>query len=162
MKRLCIDLDTLPEEGKEFVGELDNEIFGIDGSELRSDGPLCYDIRVQRFENELFVQGKISALFLFRCVRCLDMFPKTISIDDFSASIEIDNQSVIDLSDSMREEIVLDFPAYPRCEESDAEKPCNVSTDDFGVDKQGQTGVNSPAPNGNGSVWDALNALGEQ
>ena len=162
MKRLCIDLDTLPEEGKEFAGELDGDIFGIDGDELSSAGPLSYEVHVQRFEGELFIQGKISALFLFRCVRCLDRSPLTMALDDFSASVEIENQSVIDVSEAMREELVLDFPAYPKCADSDTEKPCHVNTDDFGVDKEGQTGVNSPAPNGNSSVWDALNAFGDK
>lgn len=89
------------------------EIFGIDDEEVTSIGPLAFDLQVQRFENELFVRGNISAPFKFRCVRCLGYFDYVVEVSDFAASFEIDAQSVVDVSDSMREEIVLDFPAYP-------------------------------------------------
>lgn len=69
MKRLLVELENLPEAGKKYSGELDSEIFGIDDEEVTSIGPLAFDLQVQRFENELFVRGKISAPFKFRCVQ---------------------------------------------------------------------------------------------
>ena len=69
---------------------------------------------------------------------------------------------VVDVSDAMREEIVLDFPAYPKCADGGMENDCMAKTPYFGVDKQGQTGVNSPAPIENSGVWDALDELGDQ
>ena len=148
MKRLLVELENLPEAGKKYSGELDSEIFGIDDEEVTSIGPLAFDLQVQRFENELFVRGNISAPFKFRCVRCLGYF-------------EIDAQSVVDVSDSMREEIVLDFPAYPKCADGGMENDCMAKTPYFGVDKEGGTGVNSSAPSKNSGVWDALNELGD-
>lgn len=61
MKRLLVELENLPEAGKKYSGELDSEIFGIDDEEVTSIGPLAFDLHVQRFENELFVRGNISA-----------------------------------------------------------------------------------------------------
>ena len=83
-------------------------------------------------------------------------------LEDFASSFEIDNQTVVDVSDAMREEIVLDFPAYPKCADGGMENDCMAKTPYFGVDKQGQTGVNSPAPIENSGVWDALDELGDQ
>ncbi len=162
MKRLRIDLETLPEEGKVFSGELDGEIFGIDDDEVHSIGNLNFNLTARRFEGELFLQGKISAPFEFRCVRCLEYFPMTLSLNDFATSIEIDNQNIVDISDALREEIILEFPAYPHCEDSDTSKACVMKNEHFGVDKQGETGVNTSAPNGERGVWDALDALGDQ
>ena len=144
MKRLLVELENLPEAGKKYSGELDSEIFGIDDEEVTSIGPLAFDLHVQRFENELFVRGNISAPFKFRCVRCLGYF-------DY----------VVDVSDSLREEIVLDFPAYPKCADGGMENDCMAKTPYFGVDKEGGTGVNSSAPIRNSGVWDALNELGD-
>lgn len=161
MNKLLVELEHLPEAGKQFSGELDSEIFGIDDDEVSSIGPLAFDLHVQRFENELFVQGKISAPFKFRCVRCLGYFDYVVEVNDFSTSFEIDGQIVIDVSDALREEIVLDFPAYPKCSDGGMENDCMAKTPDFGVDKQGQTGVNSSAPMENSGVWDALDQLGD-
>ena len=66
-----------------------------------------------------------------------------------------------DVSDSLREEIVLDFPAYPKCADGGMENDCMAKTPYFGVDKEGGTGVNSSAPIRNSGVWDALNELGD-
>ena len=115
MKRLLVELENLPEAGKKYRGELDSEIFGIDDEEVTSIGPLAFDLHVQRFENELFVRGNISAPFKFRCVRCLGYFDYVVEVCDFATSFQIDSQNVVDVSDSLREEIVLDFPAYPKC-----------------------------------------------
>ena len=161
MKRLLVELENFPEAGKKYSGELDSEIFGIDDEEVTSIGPLAFDLQVQRFENELFVRGNISAPFKFRCVRCLGYFDYVVEVSDFAASFEIDAQSVVDVSDSMREEIVLDFPAYPKCADGGMENDCMAKTPYFGVDKEGGTGVNSSAPSKNSGVWDALNELGD-
>lgn len=159
MDNLRIELDHLPESGKQFCGELDGAVFGIDNEDIRSAGPLSYDLHVQQFEGELFLQGRLWALFEFRCVRCLDMFAKTVVVDGFSASIEIDGQSVVDITETLREEVVLAFPAYPNCSDSDEPKECNLQSDHFRVDKEGQSGVNTSAPSGDSGVWDALDSL---
>lgn len=146
---------------EKYSGELDSEIFGIDDEEVTSIGPLAFDLHVQRFENELFVRGNISAPFKFRCVRCLGYFDYVVEVCDFAASFQIDSQNVVDVSDSLREEIVLDFPAYPKCADGGMENDCMAKTPYFGVDKEGGTGVNSSAPIRNSGVWDALNELGD-
>lgn len=159
MKSLRIELDHLPEEGKQYSGELDPAVFGIDGADIKAVGPLLYDLHAQRFEGELFLKGRLSALVEFNCVRCLDPFQSTVAVDDFSASVEIGTQSSIDVTDLLREEIVLEFPAYPNCDDSDEEKACNFQTEHFRVDKEGQSGVNTSAPSGDSGVWDALDSL---
>ena len=160
MKRLIIDLESLPEEGKNFSGKIDRDLFGIDCDEAKVVDDLHYDLHAQRFGNELFLQGKISAAFEFCCVRCLNRFVQTLVIDDFSTSIKIDDQWVIDPSDQLREEILLDFPAYPHCEDADEPSTCVIPNMHFGVDKSPSSGVNSSAPTGESGVWDALDALG--
>lgn len=89
MKRLLVELENLPEAGKKYSGELDSEIFGIDDEEVTSIGPLAFDLQVQRFENELFVRGKISAPFKFRCVRCLGHFDYVVEVEDLHLLLKL-------------------------------------------------------------------------
>ncbi len=161
MKRLLVELENLPEAGKKYSAQQDSESLSNVEVADTSFGTLAFDLLVQRFENELFVRGNISAPFKFRCVRCLGYFDYVVEVCDFATSFQIDSQNVVDVSDSLREEIVLDFPAYPKCADGGMENDCMAKTPYFGVDKEGGTGVNSSAPIRNSGVWDALNELGD-
>ena len=146
MKRLLVELENLPEAGKKYSGELDSEIFGIDDEEVTSIGPLAFDLHVQRFENELFVRGNISAPFKFRCVRCLGYFDYVVEVCDFATSFQIDTQNVVDVSDSLREEIVLDFPAYPKCADGGMENDWYGENSVFWSGQRGGNGCKQFCP----------------
>ena len=117
--QLLIDISTLPEEGKSFSGELDPSIFTFSGDDTQCIGPLLYDLYIQHFESELLLRGSLSAPIEFTCVRDLERFVKTLENNDLCASIEATGGEV-DLTDTLREEIIILFPDYPHCEDADA------------------------------------------
>lgn len=159
-KRLRINLEKLPEDSsKQFAGELDPALFDLPQYDAVPKGPLAYDLTVQLFGKELFVSGKISAPFEFTCVRTLQPFVKTVEIDGYAATIEIEDQSIVDISDELREEIILAFPAYPRCDMADEPMPCEINSSYLDVDKHPQERVNTSRTDGNAGVWDALDSL---
>lgn len=159
MKRLLIDLPTLAEEGKNFAGELPPEIFDLPEDDAKPTGPLLYDVHVQRFESELFISGSLSAPFEFTCVRTIHPFIQTIKIDRADLSIEIGNESVIDITDALREEILIQFPANPRCEDGDDEHVCEIDSRYLAVDKPDETAVDSAPRAASDDRWSALDAL---
>lgn len=162
MKRFVIDLGTLPEEGKQFEGSLPAEVFGLGEKDARPLGPLFYDLRAQRFGNELLIQGRLSAAFEFTCVRTLTPFKQTVELPQAAVSLEIDGQAEIDATEPLREELLLAFPPYPRCDEADDPLPCEVDPKYLAVDKEGQAEVEVPPPGEAGagdSRWAALDAL---
>ncbi len=110
---LIIDLPTLPEEGKAFSGELDGAIFDLTGGDVRSVGPLAYDLWAQRFESELLLTGAVSAPFEFTCVVTLKPFMKTIHLPQTAVSVEIGNASGLDVTEALREEVLIEFPPPP-------------------------------------------------
>lgn len=159
MKKLLIDIGTLPEEGKSYSGELDSRILGVDDAEVKSAGPLCYDLFVQRFEGDVFLQGKLSASFMFRCGRCMEEFPYTIEIKKIESVVEIGNAKVLDVTDVLREEVVIEIPQYPKCELAGQENECLEKTSQIRLDKGvGSVVKTCPADEGV-SVWKALDAL---
>ena len=155
---LIISLEEFPEEGRFLSGELDASIFGIDCESLRSTGPLSYELEVQLFETELMVRGSICAPFELRCDRCLALFPYTVELDDLTFSYDVKGKLALDITEDLREEVVLALPSYPKCEISDLECEINDTFGDFRLDKDPQPGVNSATPSGE-SVWDALDSL---
>ncbi|MBT8037866.1 MAG: DUF177 domain-containing protein [Verrucomicrobiae bacterium] len=157
-KHLTIDLNTLPEEGKTFSGELDGSIFSFPEETIQAAGPMLYDVYVQKFDNEVLVRGNLSAPIEFTCVRTLIPFIQTIRADDCSLCLEA-TQSQIDLVDALRQEIVILFPDYPRCDEGDEEIECNLDSRYLAVDKPPIDDVKTPSRDEAPNPWDALDAI---
>ena len=152
---LTISLEEFPENGRMLSGELDAALFGIDSDALRSTGPLSYELEAQLFETELVLRGSISAPFSLRCDRCLAHFPYTVELPDLALSYDVKGKLAIDITEDLREEVILALPSYPKCEISDLECEINDTFGDFRLDKDPHSGVDSATPSSD-SVWDAL------
>lgn len=156
---LIIDLATLPDEGKAFSGELDGAIFDLREDEAKSVGPLAYELWAQRFESELLLTGSLSAPFEFTCVVTLKRFVQTMRLPEAAVSVEIGNSGRVDVTEAMREEVLIEFPTDPRCDEGDVPEPCELDSRYLAVDKPREDDV-SPAPRNEGDDrWSALNDL---
>lgn len=155
MNHLIIPLEEFPEEGLHIRGELSGDIFGIDSTGAVSTGPLRYELDARLYDTELLVQGNISAPFRMRCDRCLREFDYSVTIDKLAISFDVRSKISVDITQELREELLLELPVYPKCEISGLECEINDTFCDFRLDKDPHSGVNSATPSGN-SVWDAL------
>lgn len=158
-KRLLIDLNTLPEEGREIRGEISSQIFDLPAGDPVPTGPVHYELRVQRFGSELLLTGSLAAPFEFVCVRTLHPFIQTITLPHAALSVEIDEGGAVDVTAAIREEILLEFPTDPRCDEADEPQHCEIDPRYLAVDKPGTDEVDPPARAGNDDRWSALDAL---
>ena len=157
-KKLTIDVSALPEEGKTYSGELDGSVFDIPGKETEAAGSMEYDIHVQKFDNELLLRGSLSVPVRFTCVRSLQRFVQTIHVEGFDTCVEITG-SEIDLTTTLREEAVLEFPGYPRCDEADEPMDCHIDSRYLAVDKPMDDDVKTPPRDAAPNPWDALDTL---
>lgn len=164
-KHLTIDLNSLPEEGKTYSGELDGSILTDQSrpskSEPRASEPLFYDFYVQRFDQELLVRGSLSAAIEFTCVRCLNTYIKTIEIEECAISHEI-TSAQINLANELREEIVILFPDYPHCDEGDTDQECILDSRYLAVDKPTENDVKTPPREEAPNPWAALDDFDEE
>lgn len=159
MKRLVIDLATLPEEGKRFTGELPATVFDLPPDDPVPAGPLSFDLHVQRFGSELFLSGSLEAPFDFTCVRTIHPFRRTIRLANAPISIEITSEAPVDVTDALREEILIQFPADPVCDEADEPMSCEIDPRYLAVDKAPGDGVEPAPPRHGDERWAALDAL---
>lgn len=157
--RLVIDLPTLPEEGKTFSGELPAEIFELPEHDAKPLAPLSYDLYVQRFGSELLLAGGLSSTFEFTCVRTLHPFVKTIHVEGANLSVEIEREGELDVTEAIREELLLAFPDYPRCDEADEPMHCEIDNRYLAVDKPGGNEVETRPRADGDDRWSALDAL---
>lgn len=152
---VVIPLEGFPEEGLRCHGEVDSSILALQDGSLQSTGAIRYRLEAQLFDSELVVRGELEAPFSMRCDRCLDTFDHTVLVQELVLSFETGDATTLDITDALREELILALPAYPKCEL--AGKECQILDikSDFRLDKAPPMGVDSATPSGK-SIWDAL------
>ena len=156
---LIIDLASLPEDGKSFVGELAPEVFDLPAGDAQATGPLEYDLWAQRYGSELLLTGELSAVFEFTCVRTVHPFLQTIRVEQTAISLEIVSEGVLDITESLREEVLLHFPRDPKCENGDLGQACEIDSRYLAVDKAAESGQEAPPRAEGDDRWSALDNL---
>ena len=80
-------------------------------------GSLFYDLRVERAGSEIVVRGGVRMAVEFLCSRCLRPAVKEIRSDDLIYSVTLKEDEIIDLTERIREDIILALPLKPLCDE---------------------------------------------
>ena len=130
-KKLTVDASRVDPEGESIEGEID--AVDIDEEFVKPFGGIRYRLTVQVFGSELLVRGHLEQDFDLVCSRCGKDFDDTIKVDDFTQSYEInDNLTEIDLTEDVRESIILTLPTYPVCSETcpGVERTAELPSDD--------------------------------
>lgn len=97
-------------------GEEECPIPQLDPEETRCAGPLRYVLDVGISEGTLWANGTLTQPVEMHCVRCLESFPFDVEVKDFAVHTELRGPEVVDLTPFMREDILLNLPAYPHCD----------------------------------------------
>ncbi len=159
--RLIIDVPRLKKNGENFQGELPVEALDWGQDEYSSPvGGLGYDLFVQELGDELLVRGRVWQGFQCVCSRCAKTFEMTVEEPDLLFSLDL-NECLIeingingfaDLTNEVREAIILAFPGYPVCRE-DCKGLCPKCGKNL---NDGPCGCRKEADN----RWAALDGLG--
>ena len=116
-RKLIIDASRLDPEGEELEGEVD--CVDLDEEFVKPFGGVRYRLTAQVFGTELLVRGRLEQDFDLVCSRCGKDFDDTVKVDDFTISYEIDEKAPeVDLTEDVRESIILALPTYPVCAEA--------------------------------------------
>ncbi len=110
----------IPEDGLDIEGRVPSEVVALkEDVSAPVAGPIDYDLHVQCLEHELLVTGQVSAEVKFVCSRCAAAFEEGVEDSAFFYEQEVPNlHETLDLTDAVRETIILAFPNYPLCQES--------------------------------------------
>ncbi|MBO7684214.1 MAG: DUF177 domain-containing protein [Kiritimatiellae bacterium] len=115
--RLIVDASRLDADGEDLEGEVD--AVDLDEEFVKPFGGVRYRLHAQAFGSELLVRGHLEQDFSLACSRCGKDFDDTVAVDDFTVSREIDAKAPeADLTDEVRESIILALPTYPVCSET--------------------------------------------
>ena len=115
----------IPEEGKHYEGEEPSEVLELNSDRARTLGPIQYALDVGLSDGGLFAIGTLSVEIECACVRCLEKFRRSLDVDDFACQVELEGREMVDLTEHLREDILLTLPAHPHCD-WDGEKVCKA------------------------------------
>ena len=114
---MTIDTSRIDPDGETIKGEV--ECVDLDEPYVKAFGGVRYGLTLQVFGTELLVRGKLEQDFDLVCSRCGKDFDDTVKVGDFTASFEIpENSPEVDLTEEIRESIILALPTYPVCDET--------------------------------------------
>ena len=111
-----IHLRQIPAGGVHLEDEEDCPLSLLNSEEVRRVGPLRYVLDAGISEGALWVRGELTQPVQLHCVRCLEPFAFDIKVKDFAVHTELTGPEEIDLTPFMREDILLNLPAYPHCD----------------------------------------------
>lgn len=155
---LTIDPRSLPAEGRRLKGILPSELVAIpETPTIRSTGPVEYDLFAVRDEDNVVISGSLTAPFSLDCVRCIAPFDCVIEIDDYEIEVPIENDQMIDLTEALREDILLALPSYPRCEDGNVD-PRDCPAEGLFEPNSDNEPDQAPAE-GKTAAWDVLDKL---
>ncbi len=152
---LTVDLGRL-DGGKRahLEGLLDQAILELDDMEqLHAAGPVTYCLDGEKLlDGEFLVRGRLSVRCDCVCSRCGGDFAADFGVADYCESFEIGGLETLDLTESVRESILLTLPFYPLCKE-DCKGVCMRCSQDLNA------GPCACEREGRESPWAALDAL---
>lgn len=115
--KLLVDVSRLDPEGETLEGEVD--CIDLDEAFVKPFGGVRYRLDLQVFGTELLVRGHLEQDFDLVCARCGKDFDTTVKVDDYTISYEVDEKDPeVDLTEDLRESIILTLPTYPVCDEA--------------------------------------------
>ena len=111
-----IHLKQIPAEGLHLEGEEDCPIPELAADGIRCAGPLRYDLDVGISAGALWANGTLKQPVEVSCVSCLEKFVHEIKVPAFALHTELHGPETVDLTPFIREDILLNLPAYPHCD----------------------------------------------
>ena len=111
-----VHLKQIPAQGLHLEGEEDCPIQELESEGIRCAGRLHYDIDLGVAGGALWANGSLSQLVELRCVSCLEKFVHEVRVPAFAVHMELHGPETVDLTPSIREEILLNLPAHPHCD----------------------------------------------
>jgi uncharacterized metal-binding protein YceD (DUF177 family) len=118
-----VHLLQIPADGKHYEGEESNEMLDLHEPDVVPVSPVRYALDVGLSGGGLWAAGKVGADVRLQCGKCLESFVFPAEVPDFAVQIELTRSETVDLTEPMREDILLTLPAHPHCDWN-GEKVC--------------------------------------
>lgn len=119
-----IQVNSIPEEGLKEHARYDPAVLDMARWDIQLPKPFEVDALITKADQEVIVDVDIRCPTRMCCSRCLEEFDQVIAPEAlFTYSVE--STDVVDITDDVRQEILLAFPMIPVCR-PDCKGLCSV------------------------------------
>ena len=149
-----IPIHVLTVNWTDFDGEEPAEMLEIpDTAEMRFPGVVTYHLRAQLVNSGVLVEGRVATKIAAQCGRCLTEFEREIVNAEVCHFYEDPAKDMLDVTDDVREDMVLAIPCNPVCGEN-----CKGLCPDCGVNLN-EKDCGCRVTRNNPGVWKDLDNL---
>jgi len=111
-----VNVKHIVEEGLSITGNLPPAIFDIgENDRLNSPNPLAYELTAVPTAHDIIVRGTLRTTLRCRCDRCLLYYDHPVENSDVCLFYEEVTDDFLDLTEDVREDILLGFPQKCLC-----------------------------------------------
>ena len=111
-----VNIVNLKPEGRLFEGTENKDFLNLEGSEfLRAEKDIKYSINVMPVNNGILVQGYVETELICKCGLCLSEYNYKLENNDICHFYEKPEKHEIDLTDDIREDILIALPVNFKC-----------------------------------------------
>ena len=125
-----INVKRIPEDGEELVGSEPASIMEWEDPGVQFEHVIEYRLNAQIQSGALLVTGKLWTPVTLQCSRCLKMFQQPVRVEAFVFHRELAGEDFVDLTDNLREDIILELPQRALCQK-DCQGLCPVCGKDL-------------------------------
>jgi uncharacterized metal-binding protein YceD (DUF177 family) len=111
-----IHLNQIPHDGLHVEGTESSKILDLKEPGLQAAGDIHYALDVGVSDGGLFATGQLGVDLDLECVGCLERFRYPLRVPDFACQVELTGSEMVDLTESLREDILLALPPHPHCD----------------------------------------------
>lgn len=113
---MIIQLKDIPSDGVLLEGVLPAADYELPLEDYKGWETIKYRFFVNILGSECLVSGALETHLHAPCARCLELIPLDIRVENFQHSFDITGLESIDLTQTIREDILLGLPLAPRCQ----------------------------------------------
>jgi uncharacterized protein len=112
---ITIQVSRVPEQGLTEQRSLDPAALDMEREDVRFHEPVTVEAFVTKVDSELMVKADIRFTLYVVCARCLEEFVVPLQTDAFF-SYQVEPADVVDITDDVRQEVMLAYPMVPVCQ----------------------------------------------
>ena len=112
-----IHVSRVPFEGLREEASYDPSEMDLDRFDAHPANPIALSCFVAKADRELVVQATLRYQLEMCCSRCLETFASPV-VTKSTFSYKVTPTDVVDITDDLRQEIILSYPMIPICRSS--------------------------------------------
>ena len=153
-----VHLNQIPDHGLHVEGAESSSMLDLREETVQAISDVRYSLDIGLSEGGLFATGNLETDLELECVACLEQFPYPLRIPDFACQIELSGSETVDLTEAVREDILLALPPHPHCDWN-GERVCKGAFTRLKTETASDSLSASQENGGTPDVWGALDQL---